>query len=431
MAAELPLNSAHTTWRAWIVLGVAFVTFLLLVSSLATGTYLYMQSATEAHEAILDTQGEVLLRPKNETHFKQARSGERLREGDTIKTQSGIQARLVFFDDSELHLAEDTLVEITQMRSSRFVAAEKKIMLIQRQGWSRLIAPPRTDSMVGRYAMLLDGLEVEAASQPGTSTQLSYELRPAEPQAIDRGQTGPLEAQVAVESGTAIARLGGEQIQLATGEKTAAISGGPLVPASPGPREYVRNGDFQALVPQEGTTIFPQHWDKTEGQGGDGGDLWGTAELTRQVVNARSIPVVSFKRRFGAKDNAVTGIAQHLNLPLSHFRSLRLRVNLQVDYHSLSGGGLMDTEYPVVVKITYRDQQNRTNSWYRGFYIHNHENLRTDHGIKVSIAQWHAFEQDLLQLNVNPKPVFIETIDIYAEGHDFQSAVAFVSIEGE
>ncbi len=63
--------------------------------------------------------------------------------------------------------------------------------------------------------------------------------------------------------------------------------------------------------------------------------------------------------------------------------------------------------------------------------MHNRENLRVASGIPVEPGEWYAFEQDLLQLNTFPPPIFLETIDIQAAGHDFEAAIASVSIQGD
>jgi hypothetical protein len=201
------------------------------------------------------------------------------------------------------------------------------------------------------------------------------------------------------------------------------------------PHNYIRNGGFQDLITRDRQRdLWPVWWTETRDQGGDGGERWGSAEVTRLEIDGRTAPMIAIERRLNATDNAVHGIQQRLDLPLSHFRELRLRVAFQVIYHSLSGGGVEDSEYPVIIKVTYRDRQNRSIAWYRGFYTHNESGFRTPNGELVEQGQWQLFSKDLLRLNPRPnepEPVFLETLDIYASGHDFESVIASISIEGQ
>ncbi len=429
MAADLPFGTSYTVRRAWVVLITAFSLFSLLVVSAGTGVYLYRSQATQPYDAELEISGEVLLQPHNETRFKQVRNGERVREGDTISTQTSGQARLIFFDGSELRLAQATSVQVNEMRATRFVADEKRIALTQQKGWSRLTAAPATRYGAGRFRMVLDSLEVETATQPQAGADLIFELRPLEQLPTDALESGPMEATVVVRDGTAAVRAAGAEVQLDEGQKTTAVrvarSVTPPAPPSAATREYIRNGDFQELTPVTGSTGWPRQWVETF-FGNQPGDA-----LLDYRVDGTTKPVVLLRRRVGATEHAVTGIRQDVNLPLGHFRQLRLRVVLQINYQSLSGGGIADSEYPVIVKLTYRDRQNVAHTWYRGFYMHNRENLRVASGIPVRPGEWYTFEQDLLQLNTFPPPIFLETIDIQAAGHDFEAAIASVSIQGD
>ena len=68
-----------------------------------------------------------------------------------------------------------------------------------------------------------------------------------------------------------------------------------------------------------------------------------------------------------------------------------------------------------------------------GHRTHNEEQRSVPNGVKIESDQWFTFQQDLLHLNAgrsDPEPVYLETLDIYAAGHDFEAAVVSVSVEG-
>lgn len=434
MATDLPLTTGTLIRRAWVVLGLAFVGFALVAGTIVSGVYMYGRSAMEPREGVLETTGEVLLQPANETRFKQVRAGESVRVGDTIKTPVGVSARVVLFDGSHLTLAEGALVTLDDMSASRFVASEKRIQVSQREGWLRLVAPPLRDFQTGRYTTLVNGLVVEVDGQSDRPMDVSIRLRAIDDGPTDLAQVGRRESLISVQSGEAAVGYGTEWVTLPAGQALVQGTAARLAQPELLPLDFIRNGDFSALAVGPANEVWPEYWRETRDQGGDGGELWGTTEIVHEDINGRVQPVIVFDRRVNAKDNAVHGIQQSLNLPLDHVRSLELRVLLQVRYHSLSGGGVADSEYPVIVKVTYRDRQNRSVAWYRGFYTHNEQKLPVPNGVRVGQDEWFTFTQDLLRLSPksgDSEPVLLETLDIYASGHDFASAVASVAIEGE
>jgi hypothetical protein len=433
MPTNLPQTTGALIRRAWVVLGLATVAFATVVGVAVSGAYVYGRSAMEPREGVLETAGEVLLQPRNETRFKQVRGGEPVREGDTIKTPVGVSAKVILFDGTQLALAEGALVTLDEVSATRFVASEKRIQVSQREGWARLVVPPLRDYQVGRYTTLVNGLVVEAVSAPDLITDVSVKLRPLV-ETADSMVAGQHEALISVQSGLAAVRQGADSLVLPAGQALVQGQAARLSPARPLPLDFVRNGTFQALSVGPTNIVWPEHWRETRDQGGDGGELWGTGSLVYEDVDGLIQPVVVFDRRLNARDNAVIGIQQPLNLPLGQFRSLRLRLLLQVRHHSLSGGGVADSEYPIIVKVTYRDRQNRAVAWYRGFYTHNEQKLPVPNGVKVEQDEWVDFTQDLLRLSAKAgdgEPVLLETLDIYASGHDFAAAVASVAIEGE
>ena len=49
------------------------------------------------------------------------------------------------------------------------------------------------------------------------------------------------------------------------------------------------------------------------------------------------------------------------------------RAPSQVRSASLSGGGYLGTEYPLMLRLRYRDAAGNGQTWYRGFYYQNPE----------------------------------------------------------
>lgn len=304
----------------------------------------------------------------------------------------------------------------------------------QSEGWTRLNVPPLQGYQHGRYTAIVNGMVVEALGLPDRSTILSIVLRAIDDRLLSVGQPERRETLVAVQDGMATLRAGSDGLTVFAGQAVTQSEAQRLVGPRALPLDYVHNGAFARLGVAGGKTVWPEGWRQTSDQGGDGGELWGSTDVVHEQIDGRSQPIVVFDRRVNAKDNAVHGIQQRLDMPLAPFQTLLLKARLQVRYHSLSGGGIADSEYPIIVKITYRDRLNRSVAWYRGFYTHNEQKLPVPNGVRVGQDEWFTFTQDLLRLgpkNADSEPVFLETLDIYAAGHDFSGAVASVAIEGE
>jgi len=130
----------------------------------------------------------------------------------------------------------------------------------------------------------------------------------------------------------------------------------------------------------------------------------------------------------GNNTHADLGIAQDLEQDVSDFEKLQLRLRLRVDYHSLSGGGVLASEYPLIVKLVYMDAFGRSQEFYRGFYYHNEEGNPVDNGELVPRGEWMDVTVDLF--SIVPRPAYLISLSLFASGHDFDSRVSGVSIEG-
>lgn len=453
MAAELAIATRPAVRRAWLVLISSFLIFVLLLTSTLGIAYIYRGSAMEERDAQVDVvAGDVLLLAKNEKSYRQVRPGELVRAGDTIRTRIGARARLTFFDGSvTLLLTENGELTIDELLVTRFVGDLQQLHITPRRGWLKLTTRPDSPYARGRYSAQIDDLTVDIEHERMTEHEVIFEMRPRE---WPRGEPDPETALVPrVVVGAGVATIRGarpelEPVRLEAGQMAWLNQDNqPMVGHAA--REFVHNGAFTELTTlrkrigsdktrnakEINKNAWPYEWAYTARQGGDGGKLWGDAEVIAAEINGRPSMAVHFWRRFEATDNALVGIGQRLELPLIQFRSLALQFDRRIDYHVLSGGGLgsTDSEYPLIVKITYRDRQGQQGQWFHGFFTHNEQNLPTPNGEWMPQEVWMPYRVDLIELakTLDPEPVILEAIDIYAEGHDFESYVANISIIGD
>jgi hypothetical protein len=140
---------------------------------------------------------------------------------------------------------------------------------------------------------------------------------------------------------------------------------------------------------------------------------------------------VRFVRRGSKNSHGENSVFQAINRDVSDFVSLKLSVDVRLIYQSLSGGGYLGSEYPVVVRITYRDAEGNQVTWARGFYYQNDAGYPTTYGEQAPADVWIPFEKDLLALEGYPKPFRLLSIEVMASGWDYESMIRSISILAE
>ena len=136
---------------------------------------------------------------------------------------------------------------------------------------------------------------------------------------------------------------------------------------------------------------------------------------------------VSFKR--SGRGHGETLISQHLDVDLWDYERLVLAADVRIFSHSLSGGGWQGTEYPLMLRVYYRDATGGKQPWYRGFYLSNEDGYPVVNGVRLPSSDWQHVEVDLLALT--PRPWRIERVEVVASGWDYTSAVREVHVWAE
>ncbi len=187
-----------------------------------------------------------------------------------------------------------------------------------------------------------------------------------------------------------------------------------------------RNGSFDQPLEQGWQsytdTAYPEQ---------DGGNVQQV-----QVGDERSIVLFS---RVG-QGWAETGITQEINQDIRGARSLKVSARVRVDVQKLSVCGSRGTECPIMLEISYADQQGTTGrEWLQGFYA-----VPGPDEPFCQVCEWKAQHEQVPQLNVwydyeSPdllplmreqgiEPAIIESVRIYASGHTYGSAVDEIAI---
>jgi hypothetical protein len=144
----------------------------------------------------------------------------------------------------------------------------------------------------------------------------------------------------------------------------------------------------------------------------------------------------------GQTNGFVTSIRQALGvqgtgIDVSEFRSLIFSLWARVDYQSLPAAGDRGTECPIMIRIIARRSSPSDPDEERVVCIYTAASddalrVRAD-GVfyqRVEPSTWSRFQVDLRGENWLPDYRYLRSVEIYANGHDYDSRVAEVSLIG-
>ncbi|HLY65682.1 MAG TPA: hypothetical protein VKU60_09115, partial [Chloroflexota bacterium] len=88
------------------------------------------------------------------------------------------------------------------------------------------------------------------------------------------------------------------------------------------------------------------------------------------------------------------------------------------------------SEYPLMVRVNYVDETGSPALFVRGFYVQNDNHLPVTNGQQVKPGQWIDLsgENGLLLQRLSPRPQLIQSVEVVASGHDYDSEIQKVSL---
>ncbi|MFN8496634.1 MAG: hypothetical protein U0641_02175 [Anaerolineae bacterium] len=417
-AGTAPLRRRYER-LAWLILLASFGAFLTLVIGGPLVVRYYLNNAMVARTADLE-----VIRP-----IVQVRSGPntapiavsdqaRLDEGQTIVTDNESRGLLTFFDNSTVQVYPNTIVRLDTLRAPRFGGLglsqrHNEIALEVVSGTIKVgVAPqiptagPQTDFQV---------------TSPHMAAQLS-----------DGGYffdvtTDTTDVQAYNSPAVVGAVAGGEPVMVRRGEHTRVANGRlPAAPAA-GEVDLIADGDFtdRGAVAPSGSA---GPWEIKIDQGSDGGSV----DPTWEVMDAGDRRALHFKRAGseiapGRGNYAAARAVQTLNRNLPNpYTSLKLRADIKIDSQSLSGGGYLSTEYPLILRVLYKDVYGSDVEWFKGFYIQNDNGNPTLNGERIKPGVWVPVEFDLH--NEGLLPFQIMSVEARAAGWDFDSSISNIQL---
>jgi hypothetical protein len=413
---ELDIQSRERL--AWLILIGAFAIFVVLAITTPLAVRWYLWRATVAQRATIEVNSGTIPVVQSEgaapIAVAEGSARDDIQEGAKIRTDSSSQAFLTLFDHSTVVVFPGTELRLRRMRTPRFSFSDHplEIVLEVTQGRVRVGVAPEVDRPARTLVITPHGR--------ATLKEGSYAVE------VTKDET-----QFAVRTGEALVQATGGVKGILLNQSERAVLYADRSPEGPLPaaRNLVSNSDFlndAALAKPIGEGTLAEGWRVYNDQGGDGGNVDGTAT----VIPAGDRNAVRFYRTNSLNNHGETGIIQQVNKDVSDYLSIKLRLDIKLVYQSLSGGGDQSSEYPVIVRINYKDVYGNDNHWTHGFYYQNVDRKPTQNGQRIPRNVWYSFEEpNLKEKLVNPRT--ITSIQVYASGWDYESLVSEIGIIAE
>jgi hypothetical protein len=118
------------------------------------------------------------------------------------------------------------------------------------------------------------------------------------------------------------------------------------------------------------------------------------------------------------------------------FDRLEVALDVKVELQSLSGGGLLSSEFPLIIRLDYKDLWGNDKFWTHGFYYQNNAGypIAPDpwgqpSGEQVPQAVWYPYESgNLIELLGENRPAHITGLTVYASGWNYDSLVSEIQL---
>ena len=389
--------------RAWLILGLAFATFCALVFAAFKFAIDYVGSAEVDQSAIITaSRGQVAFSLPGSTEKTLLGSRSDLGVGTVLwlDRTTAASADLQLFDDTNVKLLAGSTLSLTRMDIGRF-RNQHSVVLTQASGPIRYATGDAVDVQVPGATIHLAGHGDYTVWLVGETTRVM----------VYGG-----EAHVTPDTG-------GIAVTVPEGTRSDIDTHGQATRPVELQDELLSNADFsQRDAGWQAIDVPSSALDVNGARSWVDGPTPGTTALrvVRQSVKG---------------EHGETGLAQPLNnIDVSGFRHLWLRAWVRVDYADLSGGGTLNSEYPMMFRVKYEGPvEGSFVPWAIGLYYSNPDNRPIPPGVAELWPQgeWKLYEVDLMDTDPANVPYRLEEFAVMGQGHSYDARVAGISLVGE
>jgi hypothetical protein len=400
----------HPERLAWTVLSLAFATFCLLSVGIPLGVRAFLLNSRVNEDTVLQViQGITLVQRANggEPSGVTEAQSTLLSPQDEVITDASSWATLDLFDRSHVIVYSNSRLRLDQVDSPRYGVSKRP----------NSVALALTGGLMRVGVALPDARSTDFRVQtPHTTLTLdegSYRI-----EVTNEG------TRVTVTRGEATLTQANSLLRLPQGMRTFVDFAGKAAPVQTAARNLIENGSFLA----------PLH----------------TAWVTNTVIYPTTLapPVVEVVEedgrqavrlvRLGPEDGIHSEIAiqQKLDQDARDFARLAISLDVSLEFQSLSGGGLLSSEFPIIVRLDFKDRWGNNQFWTHGFYYHNRDGYPIfpnawgqPSGEQIPRGVWFPYESgNLMELLGETRPAHITGLTVYASGWNYEGLVTEIQL---
>jgi hypothetical protein len=156
--------------------------------------------------------------------------------------------------------------------------------------------------------------------------------------------------------------------------------------------------------------------------------LWaGGPEDTGALSNALRVV-----RKSALQEHGETGVIQKLDRNVSGFRHLWLQALVRVDFADLAGGGQLNSEYPMMLRMQYEGPvENSRPDWTVGFYYLEGRPVPEGRAVLWPQSEWQPYRVDLMDTDASSMPYRLREFDVMAQGHSYDARITGIELIGD
>jgi hypothetical protein len=462
-----PAQPQRTLRLAWMLLLVAFGLFCALLATVIYGAWNYHTQATLEHGGTLilrSPAGLVTFQREGRTIPERAQDGQTLVEGHQVHIASsagyGQAATIRLFDQSTLDMWADTTLLLRELRTSRWNSRQQRVVLEQRDGYVRYDLRNDQSYEDTSFVVIIGSALVDL--QPGGSYSIEITDGERYVQLIDESDSMPGRVDVAVRTGSAEVQSQNQTRTLLAGQRVEIDPAGVPSRVRPALWELIDDGTFSAFSVEEynNTTISnpletradlvrSDTWQVYSGPAdAEASGFFNVSAACKPPQKDNDCPpsertnVAWFIRTGEQTKPFVTGVRQILGsnnqgIDISEYRSMLFSIWVRVLYQSVEMTGDEGAECPVMIRFLTKlnspvdKEQERVIC----FYTSSDESREPERypGITyyhVEPYEWYHLELDLRSEDWLPDVRYLRSVEIYANGHEYNSRVTGVSLVG-
>ncbi len=393
---------------AWTILWAAFIVFCILLTGTPLGIRSYLLNSIEDQETQLKRiEGTIQVQKAKGSQPIAVTEALTLLPGDEVILDATSRGTLDLFERSHVTLYSSTNVELVDVHSPRFGVSDRP----------NRIALNLTGGLV-RVGVALPGerdTEFEVLT-PHTTIRLA--------EGSYRVEVTNQATQITVVRGEAKVGAQGVRVVLSQGMRSKVDMSGVLENPLSAAQNLIENGDFRQPLST--------------------GWLTSTVVLTSQV-EPPAVEVVEnggrsaarlFRREQDVGNHTEVAIQQRLDQDVRDFDRLEVALDVMLEFQSLSAGGQQSSEFPVIVRLDYKDLWGSDKFWTHGFYYQNEAGYPVamdpwgrPSGEQIPQGVWFPYESgNLIDLLGENRPAQITGLTVYASGWNYESLVSEIQL---